>query len=148
VIGRNQKGHKMHFNRPHIAMAAVVLALGASAVPAAGNATGSSPRVRPNSDEQIFTTPAQPTHSAQPAAAAVQPNPDQQTPVGRSTREEPIVSTPAVIVRVSSASSGFDWGDAGIGAAGGLGLSLIALAGGLAVARHRARRTVSPAISH
>lgn len=41
---------------------------------------------------------------------------------------------PVQIIRVS-AHSGFDWGDAGIGAAGGLGLSLLAIGGGLVVTR-------------
>ena len=51
-------------------------------------------------------------------------------------------SQPAVqIVRVS-APGGFDWGDAGIGAAGALGLSMGALGGGLVIA---ARRSQTPA---
>ena len=49
---------------------------------------------------------------------------------------------PAVqIVRVST-PGGFDWGDASIGAAGALGLSMVALGGGLMIA---ARRTRAPA---
>jgi hypothetical protein len=48
-------------------------------------------------------------------------------------------SQPAVqIVRVS-APGGFDWGDAGIGAAGALGLSMVALGGGLVIAARRSR---------
>jgi hypothetical protein len=50
------------------------------------------------------------------------------------------VSSPT-IVRVSAPNSGFDWGDAGIGAAGGVALSMIGLGGALAVSQHRARRT-------
>ena len=51
-------------------------------------------------------------------------------------------SQPAVqIVRVP-APGGFDWGAAGIGAAGALGLSMVALGGGLVIA---ARRTRTPA---
>ena len=61
----------------------------------------------------------------------VQPNPDQQTPV----------SAPATIVRVSTPSSGFDWGDAGIGAAGGFAPSMLALGLVLVVSQHRARRS-------
>ena len=34
-------------------------------------------------------------------------------------------TVPQAVVRVQTAQSGFDWGDAGIGAAGGLALSLI-----------------------
>lgn len=47
---------------------------------------------------------------------------------------------PATIVRVSPGNGGFDWGDAGIGAAGGLALSMVALGGGLAVSQRRTRR--------
>jgi hypothetical protein len=52
---------------------------------------------------------------------------------------------PAVqIVRVP-ASGGFDWGDAGIGAAGGFGLSMLAIGGGLVITQRRDRRTSGPA---
>jgi hypothetical protein len=48
----------------------------------------------------------------------------------RPARSTP-ASQPAVqIVRVS-APGGFDWGDASIGAAGALGLSMVAIGGGL-----------------
>jgi hypothetical protein len=50
----------------------------------------------------------------------------------------------AQVVRVS-APGGFDWGDAGIGAAGGFGLSMLALGGGLGVvAQRRGRRYATP----
>lgn len=49
-------------------------------------------------------------------------------------------SQPAVrVVRVSAHDS-FDWGDAGIGAAGGLGISLLATGGGLMLARTQRER--------
>jgi hypothetical protein len=44
-------------------------------------------------------------------------------------------------VRVSTPSGGFDWGDAGIGAAGTLGIVILALAGALAVMQRRAGGT-------
>jgi hypothetical protein len=139
----------MRLNRLVIAMAAVFLALGpTAATAAAGNAIGPSPSVRPNPDEQNPITSAQPTHASQPTTRAVQQNPDEQTPIASSTDQAPIARTPAVIVRVSSGESGFHWGDAGIGAAGVLGLSLIAVASGLAVSHRRARRTRSAATSH
>ncbi len=51
---------------------------------------------------------------------------------------------PAVqIVRVS-APGGFDWSSAGIGAAGGFGLSMLALGGALTVSQRRARRHNGP----
>jgi hypothetical protein len=50
-------------------------------------------------------------------------------------------STPPTIVRVTAPSSGFDWGDAGIGAAGGLVLSAIGLGTVLGMSQRRTRRT-------
>jgi hypothetical protein len=47
---------------------------------------------------------------------------------------------PPVVLGVTAGSSGFDWGDAGIGAAGGIALTMIALGGTLAVSRRRTRR--------
>lgn len=48
------------------------------------------------------------------------------------------------VVRVITPASGFDWADAGIGAAGGLALSLLALGGTLAVSQRRTRHPNSP----
>jgi hypothetical protein len=45
-------------------------------------------------------------------------------------------STPPAVVRVTTPSGGFDWGDAGIGAGGMLALTLIGL-GGTLTATHR-----------
>jgi hypothetical protein len=53
------------------------------------------------------------------------------------------MNTPPV-VRITAGNSGFDWGDAGIGAAGGLALSMVGLGGALAVSQHRNRRTATP----
>jgi hypothetical protein len=49
-------------------------------------------------------------------------------------------SVSPTIVRLSPASGGFDWGDAGVGAAGGFALSMIAVGGVLAVTQRRGRR--------
>jgi hypothetical protein len=57
------------------------------------------------------------------------------TPPGASTD-----STPQAVVRVQTPQSGFDWGDAGIGAAGGLALAMLGVGGGLAISRQRLRR--------
>jgi hypothetical protein len=74
-----------------------------------------------------------------PAAASAQLelNPQRAT----TPSPQPVVE----IVRVS-APGGFDWGDAGIGAAGALGLSMLAIGGGLAIAarRHRTPDTSDP----
>jgi hypothetical protein len=49
---------------------------------------------------------------------------------------------PAVEVIRLAERDGFDWSDAAIGAAGGLGLSMLALGGGLVIgARHRQHKS-------
>jgi hypothetical protein len=45
------------------------------------------------------------------------------------------------IVHITTPASGFDWGDAGIGAAGGVALAMLGLGGGLVISNHRTRRT-------
>jgi hypothetical protein len=58
---------------------------------------------------------------------------------GVASRQAPTQSPPAAVVeRVATASDGFDWGDAGIGAAGMLGL--IGLGTGAAVVLGSQRR--------
>ena len=56
---------------------------------------------------------------------------------------------PPLLIRVFR-PNGFDWGDAGIGAAAGLVLIMIALGGTLAVTRHRGHRTrdTTPALTN
>jgi hypothetical protein len=58
----------------------------------------------------------------------------------QATNPSHSVSPPAVIVRVA-APGGFDWADAGIGAAGGLALAMVGVGGAIAVSQSRARRT-------
>ena len=48
---------------------------------------------------------------------------------------------PTTVVVATAHDAGFDWGDAGIGAAGGLGLAIAGLGGGLVISRHRPRRS-------
>jgi hypothetical protein len=55
----------------------------------------------------------------------------------QSTKPPAAHATAPATVRITSRDGGFDWGDAGIGAVGGLALSLIALGGGLAVSQRR-----------
>jgi hypothetical protein len=52
-------------------------------------------------------------------------------------------SSPPTIVRVTARNTGFDWGDAGIGAAGGLALSMVGLGGALAMSQRRTRRATA-----
>ena len=90
-------------------------------------------------------------------------NPDQRAPVAVEPKQDlrspdtvdaargvtpSTVEAPAVESSLASASSGgFDWGDAGIGAAAMLGL--VSLAGGMTlIATHSRRRRRFPAPSH
>jgi hypothetical protein len=77
-----------------------------------------------------------------PAAAAARPQLDPGGATHTQTQTSPIV-------RVIAPNSGFDWGDAGIGAAGGLALAILALAmlglgGTLALSQRRPRHPGSP----
>ena len=53
----------------------------------------------------------------------------------------PTNDTPQAVVRISSPDGGFDWGDAGIGAAGGVAIAMLGLGGALVVSQRRPRRT-------
>lgn len=61
---------------------------------------------------------------------------------------EPVSTTPspepAVLVVRESTPGGFDWGDAGIGAAGGLGLSMLAVGGVVVITGRRRDRLYAP----
>ena len=48
---------------------------------------------------------------------------------------------PQAVVRIQTPQSGFDWGDAGIGAVGGLALAMLGVGGGLVISHQRPRRT-------
>jgi hypothetical protein len=51
------------------------------------------------------------------------------------------ISTTPPVVRLQAPASGFDWGDAGVGAAGGLALSMVGLGAALALSQRRTRHT-------
>jgi hypothetical protein len=113
-------------------IAASALALAAITAPAAAaHDRQAGWIVRPNPDQQAAqltrTAAAQPV----PTSRIVHPNPDEQTPA----------PAPTTIVRVTTPTDGFDWGDAGIGAAAGVALSMIGLGGALAVSQRRTRRS-------
>jgi hypothetical protein len=130
-------------------------ALTTAAVVAAASAPSSayaSPVVRPNADEQILTTQAIPTASGPTGSPAVRPNPDEQTATDATTRGGPgseVIDNggygPAVVrsvvVPVARPKGGFDWGDAGIGAAAAIGLAMLGVAGAFALSQRRARRS-------
>jgi hypothetical protein len=77
--------------------------------------------------------------SEQPASAGVYSRPDKQ--VISSGENIATAATPEPVVRVQVAPGGFDWGAAGIGAAGGLAITMIGLGGFLGAAQYRTRRS-------
>jgi hypothetical protein len=75
-----------------------------------------------------------------PASASARPQPDNGPYWPGAVRHSAqTVSTtqrpPQAIVQVNT-SDGFDWGDAGIGAAGAVGLTALAMGGAVMVRRH------------
>lgn len=138
--------------KPHITIGALVFALGATGAPAAAEASSASAVVRPNPDEQVVIPHSRPVARRLAPSRTVQPNPDEQaatSPTQSSGPHSEVINNggdgqlniPPIIVRATVAKGGFDWGDAGIGAAAALGLSTLALAGALAITQRRARRT-------
>jgi hypothetical protein len=114
--------------------AAIALALAALAAPAAAAHGGhASWVVRPNPDQQAAELARAAAARPAPTTWVVRPNPDEQNPP----------PAPTTIVRVTTPTGGLDWGDAGIGAAAGVALSMIALGGTLAVSQWRPRRNTN-----
>jgi hypothetical protein len=111
--------------------AVLILSLAAAGAPAASGASYSR-------QDKSMVPAANPTPAAvysrqdKSMVAATSP----PTTVGTTTK----VSAQPLVVHVQAPANGFDWGDAGIGAAGGLALSMIGLGGAVAVSQHRARR--------
>jgi hypothetical protein len=67
-----------------------------------------------------------------------------------AARDSLTASPPPPLVITVPRPNGFEWGDAGIGAAAGLALTMIALGGALAVSRYRGHRTrdTTPALTN
>lgn len=142
----------MRFNQQIKTTGALALALSAIAAttPAATAHAASANRVvRPNPDQQALTSQPKPAEPRPAASPTVRPNPDEQTPAPSTGPHSEVIDNggygPAnpspTIVRVVGPSSGFDWGDAAIGAAGALGLACLGLGSALAISHRRARRT-------
>ena len=109
---------------------AITLALAAIAAPAASADGGQAGWVvRANPDQQAAELARAAAARPAPTNWVVRPNPDEQNPP----------PAPTTIVRVITPTGGFDWGDAGIGAAAGVALSMIGLAGALSVSQRRTR---------
>jgi hypothetical protein len=146
---------------PHITATALILAFGTAAAPAAaGNTTTTKPAVRSNPDQQLLTAPQRPVQTLR-ASTPASTAPRSETCSGapppsttstwpgsgvRDSRGDGSPNTPPTIIRVTP-PGGFDWGDAGIGAAGAIGLCMLALGLVLAVSQRRTRRANQPTTS-
>ena len=79
-----------------------------------------------------------PTASARSGGAADHP------PMVYSRQDKSLLPSndpPQAVVRISAPGGGFDWGDAGIGAAGGFALSMIGIGGVLVVSQRHTRHS-------
>jgi hypothetical protein len=76
---------------------------------------------------------AAPAASAGPIADGLALQPRHSAPL------TPIPTSPKV-VQVSNPSDGFDWGDAAIGAGGGVALSILGVGGALALSQRRTHK--------
>ena len=121
----------------------VVLAL---ALASAASASASQVDLNTNGSEvpaataSTQTTSHETTNAATPFVQAASARVAHQLAARDTARHSAIVSTPAAIVHVTAGDSGFDWGDAAIGAGGGIALTMIGLAAALAASQRRARR--------
>jgi hypothetical protein len=130
------------------ALSLAVLTAAAAAAPGASGlqsgtlrAPGVSPQARalerrPGASGQITSGTGERATATSSLAARSRPN--------TSERRHGPLSVAPVVVQVTTPKAGFDWGDAGIGAAAALGLSMIALAAALAISQRRARHTPQP----
>ena len=75
------------------------------------------------------------------ALGAIVPAAATAKPVGPDAAGASFTVPQTPVVRIITPASGFDWGDAGIGAAGGLALSLLGVGGALVISHQRPRRT-------
>ena len=137
--------------RHHINTAiALTLAL-AAAAPSGASARPFEPIPAPTTT-QTHAPPASNPHSRDAANPAVRAIQAQGARVARElaardarTGGEIVNPTPPLTVTVFQ-PNGFDWGDAAIGAAGGLALSLIGIGGAVGVSQYRSRRTRNTAV--
>jgi hypothetical protein len=135
MIGDQRRQSEMLPNRQMNKAAAIAIALSAITAPAvsakfdlndAGRTPTASQVVRPNPDEQMSP------------AAMLNAGPRSEVVSGRGYGS---ATPPPTIVRVITPDRGFDWGDAGIGAAGGIALSLLGVGGTLVFSSRRSRRS-------
>lgn len=148
----------------HITKAtAVALAVGAFAAPVASAGAIADNMVL--QDKQVsLSAPSSGGQGVPPILPA--PNPAQSAAIQRaeqraaqgfaqtvpisarySSAETNAYPSRSAVVQVTASDGGFDWADAGIGAAGGLVLSIVAIGGGLVLVERRPRRTKTTAVA-
>jgi hypothetical protein len=106
-------------------VAAVILSLAAAGAPAAS--------ARPVGADSVSS-------AASNGPAAVYSRPDKSMIALSSPSSAAIAAKatmPQAAVRIQTPQTGFDWGDAAVGAAGGIGIALLATGGGLVAVRMR-----------
>ena len=144
--------------RPHITTTALILALATAAAPAAaGNPAATKRAVRSNPDQQPLTAqqrPVQALRASRIASTVPRAETCSRAPPPSTTPNGPrsnaidngdygTRNTPPTIIRVTT-PPGFAWGDAGIGAAGAIGLAMLTLGLVLVVSQRRTRRANQP----
>jgi hypothetical protein len=118
-------GVRMHITHRITTTAAIMLSLAAVGAP---TATAMVSR----------TIPA----TANQAPATAYSRPDKSMIAAASPSSPAILvkaSVPQAAVRIQTTESGFEWGDAGIGAASVLALTMLVLGGGLVISQRRRR---------
>jgi hypothetical protein len=124
---------------------AIALTAGAVTVPVA---VARPARMAPNSglaavsvsqqqQLQAATRPAAAPHTYARQDKQLIPSSSSQTPVNTAPASAP----------AATSGSGFDWGDAGIGAAGGLAIAVVGIGGALGLSQRRTRRTRPTAVA-
>jgi hypothetical protein len=114
---------------------AIALTAGAIAAPVA---SAYPPRTAPSQGAAAVGQAHQPT-------VASYTRQDKQ--LAPSSPSQPAVNAAPASAPAGSPSGGFDWADAGIGAAGGLAISIVGIGGALALSQRRVRRTRPTAVA-
>jgi hypothetical protein len=111
--------------------AAIILSLAAAGAPAASARPLEYAPPGKQAPANVYAPPA-----------SVYSRPDKAM-IPITTPQSSDIATPAApqaVVRVQAPNSGFDWGDAGIGAAGGVALAMLGVGGALVISHQRPRR--------
>ena len=111
--------------------AALTLALTAIA---ASPASATPPPANPGPCSEVCSGSGYDSRASRPAATPTTIGPGSDV---SSTNGYDFARVPPTVVRIVSGDSGFDWGDAGIGAGAALGLMLAATGGTLLLAHRR-----------